>query len=120
MSDRLWVAAFWLTLLFTAYNAFAPPGMMITVLKLSDIILHGVTFTVLTALLQLAHLPQRPLATAFWMLGYGLFIELVQHWLPGRYAEVKDVLVDCLGIALGLLCYRWFGLKLRSFVRALF
>lgn len=37
------------------------------------------------------------------LLGYGVFIELVQLQIPGRSSEAADVLADALGIALGLL-----------------
>lgn len=37
------------------------------------------------------------------LLGYGVFIEVVQRWVPGRDASADDVLADAAGIALGLL-----------------
>ncbi|MBL8306050.1 MAG: VanZ family protein [Rubrivivax sp.] len=46
------------------------------------------------------------------LLGYGVFIEVVQLWIPGREASVADVLADAAGIALGFalvsaLRHRW-------------
>ena len=41
------------------------------------------------------------------MLAYGIAIELVQSFEPTRDAELKDVLVDVVGILLGLALYRW-------------
>lgn len=37
------------------------------------------------------------------LLGFGIFIELVQSQVPGRSAEVSDVLADAVGIGLGVL-----------------
>lgn len=44
-------------------------------------------------------LPGVPLA----LLAFGVLIELVQSQIPGRSAEVADVLADAAGIAAGLL-----------------
>ena len=42
------------------------------------------------------------------LLGYGVFIELVQAWIPGRTADPFDLLGDGAGIAAGLpLAYFW-------------
>lgn len=37
------------------------------------------------------------------LLGYGVAIEIAQHFLPPRDADATDVLADALGIGLGLL-----------------
>lgn len=37
------------------------------------------------------------------LLGFGIFIELVQSQIPGRSAEAADVLGDAVGIAAGFL-----------------
>ena len=41
------------------------------------------------------------------MLAYGITIELIQSFEPARTAEFKDLLVDAIGILLGLGLYRW-------------
>lgn len=43
------------------------------------------------------------------LLIYGVVIELVQSFVPGRYASAWDVLADCVGIALGILSARMLG-----------
>lgn len=108
MAERLFIFAFWAALAFTSFNAFAPPEM-VTAPRVSDIVLHAVAFSVLTFLLQLAHLPRRPLLAASLMLGYGLFIEAVQYGLGNREAELKDFVIDLLGIGLGVLGFRLLG-----------
>jgi len=41
------------------------------------------------------------------LLGYGLFIEAVQAWLPSRDGDILDLLADAGGIVLGLILVRW-------------
>lgn len=43
------------------------------------------------------------------LLAYGVFIELVQSQIPGRFASAADVMADAVGIALGLLAARVFS-----------
>ncbi len=98
---------FWIPFVFTTYAAFAPNGIE-TPFRVSDIILHASAFTYLTAALWFAHHSgDRGWKPAAWMLAYGIGIELIQSFEPTRDAELKDVLVDVIGIALGLALYRW-------------
>ena len=70
--------------------------------------LHASAFTYLTAALWFAHHGgDRGWKPAAWMLAYGIAIELIQSFEPTRDAELKDVLVDVVGITLGLALYRW-------------
>ena len=103
---------FWIPFAFTTYAAFAPSGVSLPV-EVSDIWLHGSAFTYLTAALWLSHLNgERWWKPAIWMLAYGIAIELIQSFEPTRDAEVKDVVVDACGIALGILSYRFVVSKL--------
>jgi VanZ family protein len=123
MSDRqpaperiaaaLLVIAFWVPLAVCTYLALhpSPPD---AVFRLSDVLLHGFAFTYLTLSLALAHQHRHWLVPGFWMLGYGVLIELVQSFEAARSAEAGDVLVDVAGIGLGLLVYRWVGTFLRD------
>jgi VanZ family protein len=40
---------------------------------------------------------------SFLLLAFGVAIEIAQLYVPGRYAELEDVLADAIGIGLGLL-----------------
>jgi len=101
----LLIAAFWLPWLFSAYAAFAPRGVPLPV-DVSDVVLHLLAFSYLTTALGLAYYaPSRPLAPVAWMALYGVAIEAIQYFIPGRDAEVKDLVVDAFGIALGLLIW---------------
>ena len=88
--------------------AFAPPKA-IPNLQLSGVILHAVTFVVLTYGLRMAYLPKAWLTASACMLLYGVGIEVVQGFTPERVSELNDVIVDVLGIAIGTAVYRLIG-----------
>lgn len=101
------LVGFWIPLAGATYAAFAPEGVPMP-FQVSDIVLHACAFTYLTAALWLAHhAADRGWKPAAWMLAYGIAIELVQSFEPTRSAEFKDLLVDVVGILLGLGLYRW-------------
>lgn len=99
---------FWLALLFASYMAFAPPKA-IPNFQVSGVILHAVTFIVLTYGLRMAYLPNAWLAAGAWMLLYGVAIEIGQGFTPDRMPELRDVVVDVVGIALGSVAFRFLG-----------
>ena len=104
---------FYLPLVVCTYLALIPEPPQNAVFQVSDIILHTLAFTYLTFALCLMRLAAQPdTATLGWplarnvflvMLGYGVFLELVQGIIPARTAELKDLGVDALGIGFGLL-----------------
>lgn len=69
--------------------------------RFSDKVQHAVAFFLLAALAQLGY-AQRGLAARLMLalLGYGLFIELVQALLPWREFSLLDWAADGFGIAL--------------------
>jgi VanZ family protein len=101
------ILGFWVPLAVVSWLAFTPSPPE-AVSRVSDVILHAVAFAYLSFALGLAH-DQGPLRVALWMLGYGVLIELLQSQIPERFAEVKDVLVDAVGIALGIVALRLLG-----------
>jgi VanZ family protein len=101
------VVGFWIPFVFTTYAAFAPEGVPMP-FQVSDIILHASAFTYLTAALWFAHLNgDRGWKPALWMMAYGITIEAIQSFEPTRSAELKDLLVDAVGISLGVAFYRY-------------
>lgn len=101
------VIGFWVPFAVATYAAFAPAGLPMP-FRVSDVLLHAFAFTYLTAALWLAHYSDdRGWKPAVWMIAYGVAIELIQSFEPTRSAELKDLLVDAIGIALGLGLYRW-------------
>ena len=99
---------FWLALLFASYMAFASPTAIPTI-QISGLLLHAITFAVLTYGLRMAYLPDAWLMAAAWMLLYGVGIEVIQSFTPDRVPEVLDVLVDVVGITAGTAAFQWLG-----------
>lgn len=100
--------SFWLPLAACTYLALVPRLPELPPFQLSDVILHAVAFSYLTFALVLARFTDREALTrlsrmAFLaMAGYGLALELAQSLVPERTASLKDLLVDLVGIGIGL------------------
>ena len=102
---------FFLPLAACTYLALVPDPPDNPVFRLGDVILHAAGFTYLTfALFLMLRITDPNSRTALLatkvcliMLGYGVLLELVQSFIPERTAELKDVLVDAVGIGLGVL-----------------
>lgn len=106
LAPLLLKVAFWVPLALATAAALLPAGAPMP-FAVSDVLLHAFAFTYLTAALGVAHFPSRRyLVVALWMFGYGVALELIQSQIPPRSAEIKDVLVDVVGIAFGLGAWR--------------
>jgi VanZ family protein len=114
LTDQALTAAFWIPLVICTYLAFDPSPPE-AVARISDIVLHGFAFSYLTFALGLAYRSRHWFVPAAWMLGYGLFIEIVQSFEPQRAAELKDLLVDSVGICVGVMLTRWLGVWVRLY-----
>ncbi len=80
------------------YSALPP------VASFNDLLNHAVAFTTLSVLYALAY--HHSIRRISWsLLGYGVLIEIVQAFLPTRFASVEDIVADSVGIALGMLIY---------------
>ena len=99
---------FWLPLAVCTYLALTPSPPD-AVFRVGDVVLHAAAFTYLTFALTLAHPSTSGVVAGTWMLGYGLLLEVVQSFEPARSAELKDLLVDLAGIAVGLILARLAG-----------
>ena len=116
----LFLVGFWLPLIACTYLALVPEPPDNPVFRLSDILLHGAAFSYLSLALVLAHPGMgRTRAGLFvrvfaLMLAYGLFLEVVQAFVPERSAELKDLMVDAAGITLGLVVARYLADPLRA------
>lgn len=93
-----------LLLLATVCVLAFSPGMPQLHIESADKWQHIAAFAALAACAALAWPPgpASSLAIAAAMLGFGLFIEAVQHFIPARSSEWMDVLADLLGVVLGL------------------
>ena len=98
-----WRRLLWALLLVTCGFAFAPSAPTLNIDN-GDKVQHIMAFLCLsgcTALSARAGWRQALRATVF-MLLFGVFIELVQSFLPTRSADWRDVVADSLGVAVGL------------------
>jgi VanZ family protein len=99
-----WRLLLWLLMAVTCVFAFAPnaPGLGF---DNSDKIQHLLAFGSLAACALLSGTADRRTAILVMaaMLGFGVFIELVQAFLPTRTADWQDVVADMLGAGLGVL-----------------
>lgn len=83
-------------LIAVAFLAFAPLDK--PPLTTWDKANHILAFAVLTWLVDGSYPGGHAAAKWGWLLGYGLFIEVVQHFLPHRDASWLDLAADALGI----------------------
>ena len=75
---------------------------------LNDKIEHAAAFFVLAFLLDFAW-PRQAWGRAKWLplLGYGLLIEVVQHFIPYRVFSLWDLAADVVGLMLYAACLPW-------------
>jgi VanZ family protein len=106
MKSNLLLFAFYITLgavsvlaVVPNYNAL-PPAV-----SFSDLLNHAVAFMTLFVLLRCAY-PALSLRRAVTMLlGYAVLIEVVQAFLPNRFASLSDIAADAGGMLLGFLIH---------------
>jgi VanZ family protein len=98
----------WLLLLMlatTSWLAFMPSEPKPDTAPQLDKLEHIVAFAALAFVAGLGGAAAaRPCGWALPLLAYGLFIEVVQSWLPSRHADVLDLVADAAGIACWAFC----------------
>ncbi|MEA3639008.1 MAG: VanZ family protein [Lamprobacter sp.] len=112
--QRLSQAALWSCVLVVAYLAFLPSADPIGASW--DKANHLLAFAVMAWLADLGW-PARRQASLRWglLLGYGLLIETVQHFIPLRHFSLLDWVADGIGILIYLgLKARWQGYQRSS------
>lgn len=75
-----------------------PSPSSVTQIPHIDKVVHFVLFFVLAATMHLAFRPRMWFALPL-LLGYAVAIEVIQHYVPGRGADVWDVVADMVGVA---------------------
>jgi len=70
------------------------------VVSFSDVLNHFLAFLVLTFLFKFAYPALKNILHVILLTLYAVFIEIVQYFLPTRYADPVDILFDMFGIAL--------------------
>lgn len=100
--------AFWIPLAGCTWLALTPTPPD-AVFRVGDVVLHALAFSYLTFALGLAFPALDRVRVAAWLLVYGLLLEVAQSFEPERSAELKDLLVDGVGIGLGLMLLHALG-----------
>ncbi len=67
----------------------------------SDKVNHIMAFFVLSIFALLAY-PGMYLRSGLWLMFYGILIEIVQIWIPGRNCSLSDLVADLCGILTGM------------------
>lgn len=106
-------AAFWVPALICFAVAATPnpggdsnPTLSLVLHTLSGYLVHLLAFTYLALTLCIAHFRRGDwLAVLAWLTAYGVLIEIMQFFAPGRDAQLNDIAVNALGIVLGLFAY---------------
>ncbi len=94
------------------YEALPP------LLSFSDLLNHSVAFTVLFILFRLSNPMLLTRDIAVILLAYAILIEIVQYFLPTRYASWSDIAADVTGLLLG--CVIFFLLRQFLYIKNLF
>lgn len=95
----LWLAGWGLTAFLMLDPGLTPPGRM------NDKVAHGLLYATITAMgATMADRLDRfaVLVLLTWAVSAGF--EGAQHWVPGRTADLKDLLANSLGVLLGAGC----------------
>lgn len=95
--SRLFFAIIMVTvsILFLMQN---PPNPELARFPHADKLVHFALFFVLAASFHIAF-RFKPLLAGTLLFAYGIVIELIQHYVPGRGADVWDVVADMTGVA---------------------
>ena len=99
---------FWSGLVFVMVIAFVP-GDYAPCTGFSDKADHTAAFVIVT-LLAIQAYPGKYRAAGAGLLLYGVFIEAVQLWVPGRSCSMADLAANICGIAAGVFISAWPGL----------
>jgi VanZ family protein len=67
--------------------------------------MHLVVYGLLAALIMFSQRARRPAPAWIAAMGYGIVLELLQFWVPGRYPSVMDIGLNALGAALAVPLY---------------
>jgi len=79
---------------------------------------HFIAFMTLYVLLSLAYKYLSILMKIALLLAFGMQIEIVQYFIPGREFSLLDVVADSVGIAIGIVVYYLYKKYRRSVIKA--
>ncbi len=71
---------------------------------------HFFAFFVLYLLLSLSYKEMHLHIKVLWLMAFAMQIEIVQHFIEGRFFSLMDVVADAIGIVIGIASYRVYQL----------
>jgi VanZ family protein len=95
-------AAFYICLVAILFLATTTTVHIELVESMWDKANHFTAFFVLYILLSFGYKSLRVWHKVVVLVGYGVFIEILQSFLPPRSASLFDILADCIGIGIGV------------------
>ncbi|MGX5173714.1 VanZ family protein [Aliikangiella sp. IMCC44653] len=105
---KLWLAIFWIVLIALLYLTLTPSPVQTVSFKHIDKVFHFIAFAGFTFLLKVAFSKLSHNFVLSLSALLGIFIEIIQLYIPNRGFSYADMLADFLGSLFGL----WFYLTL--------
>lgn len=88
------------------FLSIIPPVEVDTGFSYTDKLAHLTGFVFWAILFYRAFPGSHWTSALAWGLSFGIFIEVVQHFIPYRSMEFLDAVADCVGLALGMFIRR--------------
>ncbi len=107
--NRFFILLFFIILFIIMYLATTTNPHMAVVQSMWDKANHFAAFITLYVLLSLAFKDLSITYKVFLLLGFGMLIEIVQYFIPGREFSFLDVVADSVGIFMGVMFYKLQG-----------
>ena len=85
------------------------PALALSTVYNADKIVHAGAFMALGFFAAAGYSDNRPLPTLAVLCWLAIALEMLQGFIPGRYAALDDALIGCLAATLG--CMAWYGLQ---------
>jgi VanZ family protein len=110
----LWRISFWLCFGLTAYLSLLPQEFLPTSINIWDKLSHSIAFAALTLSAALGW-PDKNFVqfVLIPLLTFGVLIEVLQYFIPGREFSLLDMLADAIGIIIV-----WIGVAIAQKVSA--
>ncbi len=69
---------------------------------------HFIAFFTLYILVSLSFTNMKTSHKTVWLILFGIQIELIQHFIEGRFFSLMDIIADIIGIAISIVTYKVF------------
>ena len=103
---HFWRWAFAAAFLTVSWLSLTPQEALPSI-RIWDKLAHALAFGALMALARLGWRAPGTFTIAALLLGYGLFVEVAQRFIPGRSFSLLDLVADGVGIAVAAIALAW-------------